>query len=129
MTIILICLLIAALLPIVAKVPLTQAMNKEQGGYDNRYPREQQKQLSGFGARASAAHANCFEALILFVPGALAVIATQSAGHLAEYSAIVFITARIGYLCAYWCNVHLLRSILWAIGYIASLFLIWLAIP
>ncbi|MAD18479.1 MAG: MAPEG family protein [Alteromonadaceae bacterium] len=129
MTIILLCLLIAVLMPIIAKAPLTIAMNKEQGGYDNRYPRDQQKQLKGFGARAAAAHANCFEALILFVPGALAVIATQSAGHLAQYSAIVFTAARFGYLCAYWFDMHVLRSILWAIGYIASLFLIWLAIP
>lgn len=129
MTIILVCLLIAALMPILAKVPLAVAMNKEPGGYDNRYPREQLKNLTGFGARAAAAHANCFEALILFAPGALAVIATQSTGHLAEYSAILFIAARIGYLCAYWFNLHALRSILWAIGYLASLALIWLAIP
>ncbi|WP_166424394.1 MAPEG family protein [Paraglaciecola sp. 20A4] len=129
MTTILVCLLIATLMPILAKVPLSITMNKEQGGYNNRHPREQQKNLTGFGARAAAAHANCFEALILFVPGALAVIAMQSVGHLAEYSAIVFIAARIGYLFAYWLNVHLVRSILWAIGYIASLTLIWLAIP
>tara|TARA_R110001632_G_scaffold3242_1_gene14596 strand:- start:33290 stop:33679 length:390 start_codon:yes stop_codon:yes gene_type:complete len=129
MTTILVCLLVATLLPILAKIPLTIAMNKEQGGYDNHHPREQQKHLTGFGARAAAAHANCFEALVLFVPGALAVLITQSAGHLAEYSAMLFIAARIGYLCAYWSNLHLVRSILWAIGYIASLNLLWLAIP
>jgi uncharacterized MAPEG superfamily protein len=129
MSTILICLLIATLMPVLAKIPLSIAMNKKQGGYDNRYPREQQKLLTGFGARSFAAHANCFEALILFVPGALAVIVTQSAGYLAQYTAIVFIVARFGYLCAYWFNLHILRSILWTIGYIASLFLIWLAIP
>ena len=54
MTIIIICLFIATLMPILAKAPLALAMNKA-GGYDNRNPREQQKSLSGFGARANAA--------------------------------------------------------------------------
>jgi uncharacterized MAPEG superfamily protein len=129
MTIILICLLIATLMPILAKGPLSMAMSKEPGGYDNRHPREQQKKLSGFGARAMAAHENCFEALIMFTPGALAVIATGATGYLAQNLAMVFIVARMGYLLAYWFNVHTLRSVLWAVGFICSLSLIWIAIP
>ena len=92
MTIIIICLFIATLMPILAKAPLAMAMNKA-GGYDNRNPREQQKTLSGFGARAKAAHENCFEALIMFTPGALAVLVTNNAGQLAEYVAIAFVVA------------------------------------
>lgn len=129
MTIILICLIIATLMPILTKGPLSLAMNKEQGGYDNRYPREQQKQLRGFGARALAAHENCFEALIMFTPGALAVIATGTTGYLAQNLAMAFILARTGYLLAYWFDVHAVRSIFWAVGFICSLSLIWLAIP
>lgn len=129
MTVILICLLIATLMPILAKGPLSMAMSKEPGGYDNRHPREQQKALSGFGARAMAAHENCFEALIMFTPGALAVIATGATGYLAQNLAIVFVVARVGYMLAYWFNVHALRSILWAVGFVCSLSLIWLAIP
>ena len=129
MSLILICLFIATLLPILAKAPLAMAMNKQQGGYDNRSPREQQKTLSGFGARAKAAHENSFEALLMFTPGALAVIATNSAGAMAEYAAMIFISARIAYLLAYWYDLHLLRSIAWAAGFFASLSLILLAIP
>ncbi|MFQ3237548.1 MAG: putative MAPEG superfamily protein [Paraglaciecola sp.] len=129
MTVILICMLIATVMPILAKGPLALAMNKEPGGYDNRHPREQQKKLSGFGARAMAAHKNCFEALIMFTPGALAVIATGVTGSLAQNLAMVFIVARTGYLLAYWFDVHTLRSVTWAVGFICSLSLIGIAIP
>jgi uncharacterized MAPEG superfamily protein len=128
MTIILICLFIATALPIIAKAPLALAMNKT-GGYDNRNPREQQKSLSGFGARAKAAHENSFEALIMFTPGALAVLVTNNAGQLAEYFAMAFVVARIIYLLAYYYDKHLVRSSSWGIGFISSLALIWLAIP
>jgi uncharacterized MAPEG superfamily protein len=127
MTILLICLFIATLMPILAKAPLALAMSKEKGGYNNRHPREQQKTLTGFGARAKAAHENSFEALIMFTPGVLAVIATQSAGQIAEYLAMIFILARTVYLLAYWWDVHLLRSSAWGIGFICSLALIWQA--
>jgi|TARA_B110000240_G_C13427294_1_gene422143 uncharacterized MAPEG superfamily protein len=129
MTIIIICLFIATLMPILAKAPLAIAMNKIKGGYDNRTPREQQKFLSGFGARAKAAHENCFEALIMFTPGALAVLVTNNAGQVAEYFAIAFVLSRLTYLLAYYFDKHVLRSTFWGIGFISSLALVGLAIP
>ena len=129
MTIIIICLFIATLMPILSKAPMAIAMNKIKGGYDNRHPREQQKSLSGFGARAKAAHENCFEALIMFTPGALAVVATNNAGQLAEYFAIAFVASRVAYLFAYYFDKHVLRNTFWGIGFISSLSLVWLAIP
>jgi uncharacterized MAPEG superfamily protein len=128
MTIIIICLFIATLMPILAKAPLALAMNKAGGGYDNRNPREQQNSLAGFGARAKAAHENCFEALIMFTPGALAVLVTHNAGQLAEYFAIAFVASRLAYLFAYYLDKHVLRSTFWGIGFISSLSLVWLAI-
>ena len=128
MSIIIICLFIATLMPILAKAPLAMAMNKA-GGYDNRNPRQQQKSLSGFGARAKAAHENCFEALIMFTPGVLLVLVTNNAGQLAEYFAIAFVASRTAYLFAYYFDKHILRSSFWGIGFISSLALIWLAIP
>jgi uncharacterized MAPEG superfamily protein len=128
MTIVIICLFIATFMPILAKAPMAIAMNKEKGGYDNRHPREQQKCLSGFGARAKAAHENCFEALIMFTPGALAVLITNNVGQLAEYFAIAFVVSRLAYLLAYYFDKHVIRSIFWGIGFISSLVLIWLAI-
>ena len=129
MTILLICLFIATLMPILAKAPMALVMSKEKGGYNNRLPRAQEASLRGFGARAKAAHENCFEALIMFTPGALAVLVTDNAGQLAEYFAIAFVASRLAYLFAYYYDKHVLRSTFWGIGFISSLALVWLAIP
>lgn len=128
MTTILICLLIATIMPILAKAPLAFAQNKQQGGYDNRHPRSQQHALVGFGARAKAAHENCFEALIMFTPGALAVIALDQVGPLAQYLCLAFILARVAYLFSYWFDYHLLRSLCWSIGFFCSVGLICLTL-
>lgn len=120
----LIALFIAVLLPILAKVPLAIAQVKT-GRYDNRNPRAQQASLAGFGARAKAAHENSFEALILFTPGALTIMALNLPTEAAQYAAILFVFARIVYLLMYWIDQHIMRSVAWALGYGASLFLIW----
>ncbi|KXI28323.1 MAPEG family protein [Paraglaciecola hydrolytica] len=128
MTLILVCLLIATLMPIIAKAPLVFAQNKQPGGYDNHHPRAQQNALLGFGARAKAAHENCFEALIMFTPGALAVVALNQVGPIAQYLCIAFIVARVAYLFCYWFDVHLVRSICWGLGFCCSISLIVLAL-
>ncbi|MCW8107019.1 MAPEG family protein [Alteromonas ponticola] len=129
MTILILCLLIATVMPILAKVPLAYAQNEMQGGYDNKEPRAQQACLKGFGARAKAAHENCFEALTMFAPGVLVCIATETIGPVITTLAITFIAARTIYLFAYWFNIHLLRSTAWLVGFGVSLALIYFAIP
>lgn len=119
------CLIIAALLPYIAKMPLARAM-KQQGegkllGYDNELPREQQKKLTGFGARCLAAHENSFEALILFSASVLLVIATNHADSFSVILSITFIICRIAYLILYWINWDKLRSTVWFIGIISNI--------
>jgi len=83
MTTLVFSLIVAALLPYIAKIPLAVAMHKA-GGYDTNHPREQQAKLKGFGARALAAHNNAFESLIVFASAILLAIATEvgDAGYL-----------------------------------------------
>lgn len=116
-------------MPILAKAPLAYAMNQLEGGYNNRHPRSQHGKLTGFGARSKAAHDNCFEALIMFSPGALACIATNTIGASIEYLAIGFIVVRLIYIWAYLSDVHILRSTAWLVGFVISLVLLFLAIP
>lgn len=118
------CLIIAALLPYVAKVPLAIAMTKQGGGaffgYDNQLPRVQQQSLTGFGARCLAAHQNSFEALIIFAAAVLLVITT---GHITEFSvllSVLFIVSRVVYLMCYWLNWDKLRSTAWAVGILSN---------
>lgn len=116
------CVFISALLIFVARMPVAKAM-KEQGGYNNHSPRAQQAQLTGFGARALAAHQNSFEAFILFSVGVLMAHTTQTAGWLVDGLAIIFVIARIIYLLCYWADLAWQRSLVWFVGLVCSLLL------
>ncbi|WP_223416197.1 MULTISPECIES: MAPEG family protein [unclassified Pseudomonas] len=116
------CVFISALLIYVARMPVARAM-KEQGGYDNHLPRQQQAQLTGFGARAVAAHQNCFEAFILFAVGVLMAHTTQMAGWLIDSLAIIFVITRVIYLVCYWSDLAWQRSLVWFVGLVCSLLL------
>ncbi|KDD69801.1 putative MAPEG superfamily protein [Pseudomonas sp. BT76 TE3572] len=116
------CVFISALLIYVARMPVAKAMN-DQGGYDNHLPRQQQAQLTGFGARALAAHQNCFEAFILFAVGVLMAHTTQTAGWLIDLLAIIFVITRIIYLLCYWVDLAWARSLVWFVGLVCSLLL------
>lgn len=121
---ILLCLFISCLLPFVAKVPLAYAQY-QSGGYNNRLPREQQRSLSGFGARARAAHENAFEALIVFAPCALAVLVTQAVSAYTETLAMVFVAARVAYNLCYLLDWDKLRSTVWMVGIVCSFLMLW----
>lgn len=119
MTTLIICLFIAALLPYMAKIPVAIAMNK-LGGYDNNHPRGQQADLTGFGARALAAHQNAFESLIIFTPAVLLAITTHNTGAFIEQLAIVHVVARVLYNIAYLMNIGIVRSLIWGVSITSS---------
>ncbi|NBF08257.1 MAPEG family protein [Pseudomonas sp. Fl4BN1] len=116
------CVFISALLIFIARMPVAKAM-KEQGGYNNHLPRQQQAQLTGLGARALAAHQNSFEAFILFAVGVLIAHTTQTQGWLIDTLAITFVVARIVFLLCYLADLTWQRSLVWAIGLLCSLLL------
>ena len=115
MTTLLICALLAVLMPYFAKAPVAFAMNKLDG-YDNKHPREQQTKLIGFGARALAAHQNCFEALAVFAVALAVVLGTNSVHQVTEFLAITHIIARVLYCVFYYLNLDVLRSLVWFVG-------------
>ncbi|CAE6920988.1 MAG: hypothetical protein CMK72_10710 [Pseudomonadaceae bacterium] len=117
------CVFISALLIYIAKAPVAKAMQAESGTYDNHHPRAQQARLTGFGARALAAHMNSFEAFPIFAAAVLMAHVTQTQGYLVDTLAIVFVVSRVLYLVCYWCDWHWQRSVVWAVGLISSLLL------
>jgi uncharacterized MAPEG superfamily protein len=117
------CLFFAALLIYLAKVPVAKAMREEGRGYDNRNPRVQQARLTGFGARAVAAHQNTLEIFPLFAAGVLVAHVTQSQGWFVDLLAIVFIVSRVLYLFLYWNDKASLRSLVWGVGLVCCLLL------
>ncbi len=128
MTLLIWTLIIAALLPYLAKGPVAYAMNK-LGGYDNNHPRAQQAKLTGFGARALAAHQNAFESLILFAAAILLAISTNNIGSTIQYLAIIYIVARIAYNILYLVNLGTLRSLSWLVSLSCSIAIMFLSLP
>ena len=121
------CAFIAAILPYLAKAPVAFAMNK-LGGYDNKHPRAQQAKLTGFGARALAAHQNSFESLIVFAMAVAVTLATNNTGETIQWLAITYIIARILYCVFYYLNWHALRSTIWLVGLVSPLAMIWMSL-
>jgi uncharacterized MAPEG superfamily protein len=115
MTTLLICALLAVLMPYLAKAPLAIAMNK-LNGYDNKHPREQQSKLTGLGARALAAHQNCFESLAVFAVALAVVLGTNNVHQVTELLAIAHIILRVLYCIFYYLNLDVLRSLVWFAG-------------
>lgn len=112
MTIAYLCILVAALLPIVC-AGIAKAGFK---GYDNRNPREWLSRQEGFRKRADAAQANGFEALPFFA--AAVIVAHQLGAPQGRVDALAaaFILARIVYIATYVADLSTARSLAWAAG-------------
>ena len=128
MTILIYSALAAILLPFASKMPLAYAMYKD-GGYNNKNPRKQQDGLTGFGARAKAAHYNSFEALIMFSVALTVVFATNNTSDMIQNLAVAHVVSRILYVILYLANQDILRSLVWSIGFGTPIAMIWMSIP
>jgi len=120
MTFLIWTLIIAALLPYLAKGPVAYAMNK-LGGYDNKHPRSQQAKLTGIGARALAAHQNAFESFMIFSAAILLALTTGHIGESIQQLATIYLIARVLYNILYLANIGFLRSVVWFISLGCSL--------
>lgn len=115
MTVIVLCGLLALLMPYLVKVVVGIEMHK-LGGYDNKYPREQQSNLEGLGARMLAAHQNCFESLGVFSMAIAVVLGTQNINETTEMLALTHVIARILYCFFYYIDSDKLRTLSWMVG-------------
>lgn len=124
MTIELWCLFIAGLLHTLSKLPLVKAQAKMKGGYDNNNPREQQASLSGWGKRAHAAHNNQIESFPLFATGVLVAMVADVTSSAVGYLAVAYVISRVLYIIFYVKDISKWRSLVWVVGYFASLALL-----
>lgn len=98
-------------------------MFKQPGSYNNREPRKQQAQLQGWGARALSAHQNTLEAFPIFAAGMLAAMFQQGDSSMINTLGWTYLLARVGYVILYVLDWHWQRSLVWALGFGASLWL------
>ncbi len=113
MTVAIVCLLIAGMLPILS-AGIAKAGFKN---FDNRSPREWLARQTGFRARANAAQANAWEAFPFFAAGVLVAQWSGVPQPRIDLLAISFVALRIGYLALYLADRASARSIVWLAGW------------
>ena len=118
------CILVAALLPIVcagiAKYGMMRTPPRD-GGYDNNNPRIWLAQQTDWRARANAAQANTFEALPFFFVAVVISPPPQAAQTPPDILAFMFVVLRITFIIIYVANWASARSLVWALGLLVNI--------
>lgn len=83
-------------------------------------PRVMVDKLPAYAQRATWAHQNSFEALVIFAPAALMAYVTGVSSTLGVLAGLTFLIARLLYSVFYILNVAPLRSLMFAIGTVCS---------
>lgn len=84
-------------------------------------PRDTPRVLSGLAGRLQRAMNNHFEALILFAIAALVIAVSGQSSDFTAACAWVFLAARLLYLPAYALGLVPWRSLVWCVGFLASM--------
>ncbi|MFQ4136541.1 MAPEG family protein [Nodosilinea sp. PGN35] len=96
-------------------------------GYDQAAPRAMLSKLPPYAQRATWAHENAFESMILFTPAALMAYITGQQSGLALGAAIAYLIARTLYPAAYILNVPIGRSLMFAVANLSTFTLYFLS--
>ena len=119
MTIAIVCVILAAFLPIIAAgiAKFGPSENTGSAPYDNNQPREWLAKQTGLRARANAAQANTFESLPFFYVAIAIAMILQAPQARIDALAIGYLLARVAYIACYvmdWAN---LRTMVWLVGF------------
>jgi uncharacterized MAPEG superfamily protein len=85
-------------------------------GYDKSAPRTMLAKLPPYAQRATWAHENAFESMILYAPAALMAYVTNQQSTLALGAVVAYLAARLLYPVFYILDVPVLRSLMFAIA-------------
>jgi uncharacterized MAPEG superfamily protein len=108
------CVLIAAVIPLVA-IGIAKAGGER---YNNRHPRVWLDKQQGYRARAAAAESNSLEAFPFFAAAVIIAHLTSAPQGRLDLLAIVFVVARIVYVVCYLVDWHWARSLVWTISFV-----------
>lgn len=104
------------------------SMNRDVGAKWNAGPRDDTPRLSPLTGRLRRAADNHFEGLILFAIAVMITSLSGSANGLTGACAWAYLLARIAYVPAYAFGWNPGRSLIWAVGFIATLGMIIFAL-
>ena len=115
------CVLAAGILPLACSyVAKFGGKTAGIGRFDNHEPRTWLASQTGVRARANAAQANSWEAFPFFAIGVVIAVLQHVPVSTIDLLAIVFIVARVVFIGCYITDRPMLRSPVWAIGFLAS---------
>ncbi|WP_199260800.1 MAPEG family protein [Paracoccus binzhouensis] len=117
-------LALAALLQAVQIGLAGAAMNRDLGAEWNAGPRDRQPEFSVLTGRLRRAVNNHFEGLALFTIAVVLVVLSDAGGPLTVLCAWLYLLARILYVPAYAFGWSPWRSLIWAVGFVATLVMI-----
>ena len=121
-------LTLAALLQMAQMVLYSIAGNAQAGSKAAMGPRDEKIELTGTAGRLQRAMNNHFEGLILFGIAVMVVTLSGSASALTAACAWAYLVARILYIPAYALGLAPGRSLVWALGWFATLIMLLAAL-
>jgi len=86
--------------------------------------RDEQREPTGMAGRLTRAFNNMLEALIFFTLAVVVVTLGEAASRATALAAKVFLVARIVYVPAYASGIPMLRSVVWSVGFLATVFMV-----
>lgn len=126
----LLTLTLAALLQVVQYLLYAVPANLELGpGYTmSARDREPSKQMSDGTARLGRALSNHFEGLILFTIACVTITLSDQSTPFTAACAWTYLAARVVYIPAYYLGLRPWRSLIWAVGFLATLLMLLAAL-
>lgn len=121
-------LALAALLQAVQITLAGAAMNRDVGPAWNASPRDSEPEFSPLTGRLRRAVANHFEGLVSFTIAVVVVTLSGAANGLTAACAWIYLGARVLYVPAYAFGWTPWRSVIFAVGYVATLVMIVVAL-
>jgi uncharacterized MAPEG superfamily protein len=112
---------LAALLWVIQLVVASVAANRQIGPDYLMGPRDEAKPLTGRPARLKRALDNHFEGLVIFTVAVVLVALGDKAGPPTALAAWIYLAARVVYIPAYALGWTPWRSIIWTVGFLATL--------
>jgi len=113
MTIAFLCVFLSIFIPLV----LVGYAKFSRKGYDNHHPREFLEKLEGKYKRANYAQMNAYEAFPPFAAGVIIAHISGAIQSQVDLLAVTFVISRVLYSIFYVVDQHVLRSVVWFIGF------------
>ena len=124
----LLVLALALLLQVVQYALLSVTANLQLGTRYTTSPRDEHRPLTGIPARLERALKNHFEGLALFTPVVLVVTLADQSSAITTACAWIYLAARTLYIPAYAYGWVPGRSIIWGVGFFATIFMLFAAL-